>query len=180
MDITLIQKAAAQFCSGAPAIEQLGQGLIHKTYKVHYPAGDTIILQSLNKSVFSRPEDIIYNYRRVYDYLQKQDSAMKVPAPVSTMDGQDFYTDDNGHFWRATRFMPGSFAPLLPANTDEVYAAAHCFAAFTRSLSGLPAAELKTIIPGFHDLSLRYRQLEDTIKSAHISRLLKATHVISE
>ena len=180
MDTTTIQQAAAQFGDGAPHIEQLGQGLIHRTYKVSYPNGNAIILQCLNKTVFPHPEDIIFNYRRVYDFLEKQAEGMKVPSLVTTKNGKDFYTDEAGHCWRATQFIDGSFAPALPENAKEVYAAAHCFAAFTRALTDLPAVELKAIIPGFHDLSLRYRQFEDTVRSAHITRLLKATHVISE
>jgi len=36
------------------------------------------------------------------------------------------------------------------------------------------------IIPNFHNLSYRYHQFEEVVKAAHIKRLLKATHVISE
>lgn len=175
-----LQQSAAQFGEGTPAIGQLGQGLIHRSYKVSYPDGSAIILQNLNKNVFPRPEDIIFNYRQVYDFLEKQGGGMRVPAPVSTKDGKDFYTDDAGHCWRATKYISGSFTPSLPENIGQVYDAAHCFASFTRALGGLPAEGLKTILPGFHALSLRYRQFEDAIKKAHISRLLKATHVISE
>jgi len=180
MNTTTIQTAAAQFGEGTPAIEQLGQGLIHHTYKVSYANGNAIILQGLNQSVFKHPEDIIFNYRQVYDFLVKQPGGMQVAPLVSTKSGKDFFTDADHHFWRATQFIPGSYAPALPADAKEVYAAAHCFAAFTSALSGLSAGSLKIILPGFHDLSLRHRQFEDTVKSAHISRLLKATHVISE
>ena len=180
MSTTTIQAAAAQFGEGTPAVEQLGQGLIHHTCKLTYPDGHAIILQGLNQSVFKQPEHIIFNYRQVYQFLAKHPAGMQVPRLVSTTGGADFFIDAENNFWRATEFIPGSYAPALPADTKEVYAAAHCFAAFTSALSGLPAAELKIILPGFHDLSLRYRQFEDTIKSAHIARLLKATHVISE
>ena len=180
MDTTKLQQAAAQFGKGTPALSQLGQGLIHQTYKVSYPDGHAIILQSLNKNVFPHPEDIISNYRQVYDFLEKQSGSMRVPALVTTTDGKDFYTDATGHCWRATQYIAGSFTPSLPENIGQVYDAAFCFASFTRALGGLRAEGLKTIIPGFHDLSLRYRQFEDAIKKAHINRLLKATHVISE
>jgi len=180
MSTTTIQAAAAQFGRGTPVIEQIGQGLIHHTYKVSYPNDDTIILQGLNQSVFKHPEDIIFNYRVVYFALSKQPKGMQIPRLKNTKEGIDFFIDAENNFWRATQFIPGSYAPALPADAKEVYAAAHCFAAFTNALSGLTADWFKIILPGFHDLSLRYRQFEDTIKSAHIARLLKATHVISE
>ncbi|HSC36922.1 MAG TPA: phosphotransferase, partial [Chitinophagaceae bacterium] len=107
-------------------------------------------------------------------------AGMKIAALVPATDGGDYAIDAEGHFWRATAFIPHSYAPALPTRGSEVYTAAHCFASFTNALNGLPASVLKPVLPGFHDLSLRYRQFEDTVKSAHINRLLKATHVISE
>ncbi len=180
MNPTTIINAAAQFGEGSPTIEPLGQGLIHHTYKVSYPAGRNIVLQCINRAVFSQPENILYNYRLVYDFLAQPASTVIVPPLVATTNGRDYFTDEEGQCWRATLFMSHSRSIALPTNTKEVYAAAHCFAAFTHALTGLPVRRLKNILPGFHDLALRYRQFEDTVRSAHISRLLKATHVISE
>ena len=180
MNPTTLLSAAVRFGEGSPVIEPLGQGLINHTYKVSYPAGKSIVLQCINRAVFRQPENILYNYRMVYDFLEQSASAVKVPPIVSAKDGRDYFTDEEGRCWRATLFMPHSRSVVLPADAKEVYAAAHCFASFTSALGGLPASRLKNIIPGFHDLSLRYRQFEDTVRSAHISRLLKATHVISE
>ena len=180
MNPTTILQAAAHFGEGQPGIEPLGQGLIHHTYKVSYPAGKNIVLQCLNRTVFPHPEDILYNYRQVYGFLQQQPGAMKVPALIATRDDHDYHTDDAGNYWRATSFIHDAYSPALPGSAAEAYAAARCFAAFTGTLTGLAAEGLKTIIPGFHHLRQRYRQFEDTVRSAHISRLLKSTHVISE
>ncbi|HEY4148636.1 MAG TPA: phosphotransferase [Chitinophagaceae bacterium] len=175
-----IQQAARQFGEGIPSIEALGQGLIHHTYKVSYPGNAPIVLQCINPTVFRQPGDIIYNYRQVADFLRQQSSAVQPPAMIQAKGGYDAFTDEEGNFWRATAFIPHSRSIALVSDAKQVSAAAHCFAAFTHALSGLPASGLRTIIPGFHDLSLRYRQFEDTVRSAHINRLLKATHVISE
>jgi len=175
-----IQKAAVQFGQGEPTIELLGEGLIHRSYKVSFkPNGSMIVLQCINQSTFPQPENIISNYRLIHNFLP-QDQKVLVPAPVLTINKKLFWTDEDGNFWRATTFIKDSFSPSLPKNTEQAYLSAKCFATFTNALAGLDASQLNIIIPRFHDLAWRYFQFEEAIKNAHISRLLKSTHLIAE
>jgi hypothetical protein len=175
-----IIKAAVQFGKGIPTLELLGSGLIHRTYKVNFTEHASIVLQCINQATFSQPENIINNYRLVYDYLEKQSSGIRVPALLTTNNKKYFWIDGDNNFWRATEFIEGSYTPPIPESSQQVFSGAKCFAALTGSLKGLDTETFDIIIRNFHDLGFRYQQFEDAIRAAPMMRLLKATHVISE
>jgi Ser/Thr protein kinase RdoA (MazF antagonist) len=181
MSLSPIHIAAAQFGTGEPTVTQLGNGLINKTYKVEFAneLDPPIVLQQINISTFSEPENIIHNYLLLSDYLK--DNSHKLLAPmVKTLDGHWYWRDEQHNFWRATQYINGSGTVLFPKTADEARMTANCYGIFTRSLAELDTSRLKVIIPGFHDLSLRYTQFEQAITKASIQRLLKSTHVIAE
>lgn len=176
-----LQKAATQFGTGIPEIEDLGQGLIHRTFKVTYSAsGAPVVLQCINSRAFSQPENIIHNYLCIYNYLEKQPGDIKIPALVPTHHQKYFWIDEDGKFWRATSFVNNSISYPVPENELHAYNAARCFGELTYSLQGIDISNLNIIIPEFHDLGLRYRQFEEAIAKGTIMRLLRSTHVISE
>lgn len=178
MNVSIALKAASRFGNGEPMIEAFGTGLINHSYKVSYSADEVILLQCINQATFSQPENIINNYRQLYNFLATA-GGRSIPALVPTNRGKYFWVDENENFWRATAFVKNSYANNSASSDQEVYPAAKCFAEFTSALTGLDPATLEIIIPGFHDLSLRYQQFEQAISGAGINRLLKATHVIS-
>ena len=179
MNELIIEKAAVQFGKGVPEISQLGEGLIHRTYKVDFTLSNPIVLQCINQTTFSQPENIINNYRLIQDYLEQYPLTI-VPRLLKSNQGKYYWIDAEENFWRATGFIQNSYAPSIPNNAGEVYTAAKCFARFTKSLSGLAPDQFDVIIPRFHNLHYRYQHFEETVKEAHIKKLLKATHVISE
>lgn len=173
------EKAAVQFGKGIPSIASLGEGLIHRTYKVNFTESNSIVLQCINQTTFSQPENIINNYLLIQDYIKAQ-PGITIPRLLKTKDNKHYWIDAEENFWRATEFIENSYAPGIPGNADEVFSAAECFAGFTKTMAGLNAQQFDIIILNFHNLAFRYRQFEDAVKTAHIKKLLKATHVISE
>lgn len=176
-----IQKAAAQFGNREPVIESLGEGLMHRTYKVQFKGNDVpIVLQCINQTNFPQPENIINNYRIISQYLKYQNSSLLIPEMVLTNTGKLFWIDEEGNFWRGTVFINNSYSPSSFTDEKEARLVASSFAGFTRSLTGLDADQLEKTIPEFHNLSFRYLQFETAIQKAGIQRLLKSTHVIAE
>jgi thiamine kinase-like enzyme len=176
-----IEKAAAQFGIGEPIIEPLGEGLIHRTYKVNFRGKDApIVLQCINQTMFPQPENIINNYRLVSQYLKYQTKSFQVPDMVLTNSGKLFWIDEEGNFWRGTAFIVNSYTQSSLTNEKEARQVARCFADFTLALAGLNTDQLDVIIPDFHNLHYRFSQFESAIKKATIQRLLKSTHVIAE
>jgi hypothetical protein len=182
MNNAIIQAAAQHFGHGEPEVSLLGNGLIHRTYKVTFTGeahSEPIVLQSINRHMFRQPENIIHNYRVVYNSSNGH-HGLHIPPLVPTHNGEWYWIDADNHFWRATAFIKESYTLLLPRTAEEVYKTAQCFAGFTRSLKNIDTSALKIIIPHFHDLDLRYRQFEQAITTAPVERLLKSTHVIAE
>ena len=181
MNEITVQKAAARFGHGIPEIEQLGNGLINRTYKVSFTAGgQPVVLQCLNQRVFSRPENIILNYRLIWNHLAQEAGAQQIPALVKSHHGKDYWIDEHDNVWKATLFVSGSYTRQVATTRQEADSAAACFAGFMRALSALDGHLLYTPLPDFHDLDLRYQQFEEAIRNGLMMRLLRATHVISE
>lgn len=182
MNKVQVEKAAQQFTgTGNILIENLGNGLIHLTYRItNTDSRKQVVLQAINQKVFKNPEDILFNYEMVYNYLSKRPGEISIPPPVSTISNKPAWIDEDNNYWRATTFVSDSYSPDIAADTEAARTVAKSFATFTHSLAGLDAKKLKTIIPHFHDLSFRYSQFEDAIATASLERLLKSTHVIAE
>jgi hypothetical protein len=179
MNEAQIKEAAAHFGKNVNSIVPLTQGLIHHTYKVEYAGDRPVILQCINRGTFAYPENIIFNYLLLSEYLHNGGKT-HIPSMVAADNGEWFYIDAADNFWRATEFENNSSIVLHPQTPQDAYLAAHCFAKFTSDLAQFDASKFKVIIPGFHDLSLRYNQFETALGRADIKRLLKATHVIAE
>ncbi len=176
-----IQKAATQFGNGTPLIELLGDGLIHRTFKVRYPESETpVVLQCINQRTFSQPENVILNYKQLYQYLEGHPEGIKIPALLPTHQHKFFWIDEEDNFWRAYRFVKNAHSISTVQSEKDAYSAARSFAGLTKSLSGFNPLELYPILPDFHNLHVRYQQFEDAISQAAIMRLLRSTHLISE
>jgi hypothetical protein len=178
----LVKKAAEQFIHSQDfSIASFGHGLIHHTYKITGRHDqESLLLQAINRSIFKNPEDILANYGVIYQYLLDHPGHSRIPAPLKTHHDKFLWKDELANCWRATEFIKHSYSPTTPSDEKSAYTVARCFARFTASLAGLNTDILKEIIPGFHDLSARYRQFEESLKKASLEKLLKATHVIAE
>jgi hypothetical protein len=184
VNIEVVKKAAQQFCDWPPEnihVEQLGNGLINHTYKITDNSnGESIVLQAINTNVFSKPEDILFNYQLVYDCLKAQNSSVHIPAPITATNGNFLWVDEQNNYWRATAFINDSYAPEIAADEKAALTVANSFANFTSALSSLNIKEVKEIIPNFHNLTFRNEQFENAVENSSIILLSKATHIISE
>jgi len=75
--------------------------------------------------------------------------------------------------------VPGSFSYNVVTSPALAYEAAKQFGLFAKLLSGFNATELEDTIPHFHDLSLRYRQFEQSLQQAAPERLHHAKAIIN-
>lgn len=180
MEAENLERAALQFGQGAPQISLLGEGLIHRTYKVSFQGNDQpIVLQQINRVTFKHPENIIRNYQLVYHSITGK-NGFHIPPLVPTHAGEWYWVDEEGQFWRAVRFVKNSYTVSFPRTAEQAHITAKCFATFTKTLADLDTTQLEVIIPGFHDLALRYEQFEEAVSRGNAERLLKSTHIIAE
>lgn len=177
----MVLKAAAQFGSGNIDYHSLGEGLIHRTYKVNYStSAESLVLQCINQQIFPDPENIINNYLLIYEHLKTIRASIQIPEPKQNFDGDFFWVDGKDNFWRATRFLANSYTANKMQSSDTAYKAAECFGRFASELSTLDPDALHTIIPGFHNLNSRYEAFLLAVSNADRVRLHKSDLLIRE
>jgi len=160
-------------------IAPIDNGLINHTWKVG--CGDQyFILQRVNTSVFQQPEDIAYNISEISNFLQHNTSGYTFVSPVKTFDGGSLiYINDQGYF-RVFPFVKGSHTIKIVQTPEQATEAAKQFGRFTRLLKGFDCSKLKITIPDFHNLSLRYKQFTEALKTGNSDRIKEASSLIEK
>jgi thiamine kinase-like enzyme len=83
----------------------------------------------------------------------------------------------NGYF-RLTNFIKNSHTITIVEKPGQAFEAARKFGEFTYLLSNFPVHLLKTTIPDFHNLSLRFQQFNDALKTGNKVRLRQSNELI--
>ncbi|HEY2722431.1 MAG TPA: aminoglycoside phosphotransferase family protein [Chitinophagaceae bacterium] len=156
-----------------------GNGLIHHTWKVITPAGN-FILQKIQDAVFKRPQDIAYNIRTITGYLRQNFPDYLFVTPIVACNGDDLICMKDKGYFRMFPFVEGSHSKDIVQTAQQAYEAAAQFGKFTRLLSGFDVNKLKITIPGFHNLDLRYRQLQYALKEGNAGRISQSKDLIEQ
>lgn len=159
-------------------VQQLNSGLINHTYKIS-KGKNALLLQQINKNVFRKPIEVQDNYIKLWEY-KNGSSAITFPKPVSFHSSNTLFIDSEGNYWRAFEFLDNTITLDIPKNAEQAKLTAKTFGRITAFLSGFDINSLNIVIPDFHNLSFRYQQFEDAIKSGSKERLEKATTLVEE
>ena len=166
MDTTTILKAFGIDTENCE-IKPLGDGLINSTWLVKdISKGKDFVFQKINHNVFKSPESITFNIRLVNDYLKKNYPDYLFTSPVKALDGSDMVKSKEGGYFRLFGFIHGSVTHNELEKPIQAFEAAKQFGKFTSLLSGIDVSQLKTTIPDFHNLTLRYEQFTASLKNA--------------
>lgn len=132
-------------------------GKINGTYRVVYQNNDGVrqyIIQSINTSVFTRPEEMMRNIERVTAHIRARYPQEKTLRFHHTADGRHLVTDSDGVCWRVMDYIEHESG----ASTDHpeaISAVGAAFGRFQRMLSDFDADALYETIPHFHDTERR-------------------------
>lgn len=161
------------------SVEPLVSGLINKTWKITC-GQQAYILQRINDHVFKKPDKIAENIRLIGDYLKKNSPDYLFVSPIKNLRQEEMvYNPEEGHF-RLFPFIHGSHTINVVSSPDQAFEAAFQFGKFTQLLAGFDASQLHTTIPDFHNLSLRFKQYEDSLKDGNMSRVKIAKPLIND
>jgi len=130
-----------------PTIARYGSGHINETYKLETPDGLRYIFQKVNTAIFTDPEALMENIRRVTAHLRGKG--------CETLEVVDWRNP-----WRVYAFIAGAHTVDVITRPEQAYCAAKAFAAFQNALADLPAPRLHEIIPDFHNIESRLAQLD--------------------
>ena len=149
-------------------ITPLGNGLINDTFKVmvHGDEKHRYVLQRINNAVFTDVEMLQRNIELVTGHLRSKGI---LTLHFLTADTGKTYIKEDDKYWRVMDYIPDSYT--YEAVTPE-YArcAGRKFGEFEAQLTDLkePIGE---IIPDFHNIEFRLRQLDEAIAANPVGRM---------
>ena len=164
--------------ASAVSIIPVQQGLINHTWKIVDGAA-SYILQKVNDAVFKKPEDIAHNIASIAGYLAEHYPGYTFTAALKTTGGETIYKNPEGNYYRLFSFIEGSHTRNSVETAAQAYEAARQFGKFTATLKNFDAGILKTTIPSFHDIMLRYRQFLDALENGNKTRIDQSSQLIS-
>lgn len=165
-------RTEGRFCDA----KRFGSGHIHQTWLIEteeeqHPG---YILQKFNNQVFPDTGKVMENILHVTRHLRQHSEHGKiysVAEPIAVNSGEYYYTDDQNNDWRLfQRIVPGISFDTVPDET-VAYEAGKIYGSFIAGLNDFPAKSLHEVIPGFHSVELRYRQLMGAIEADAAGRV---------
>ena len=168
-----------QFPGNLEKIEENHVGHINDTFVLTFKDGGKshrYIFQRVNGTVFPHVEEIMSNIVLVLTYMKRKvaaaggDPDVETLSLVPTKDGERYFKDEEGNFFRSYPFIEGS-ASYNQATPEIFGKSGYAFGKFQRDLDGFPADKLFEVIPHFHDTVKRYNDLEESIAKAPADRL---------
>jgi thiamine kinase-like enzyme len=173
--------------AGSITVEKIGNGLINHSYKVSCELKPDFFLQRVNKNVFHYPEYLQENYIHLSQYAEfvRKDSFgeftnLRMPWPVYCGKESTLFIDSNEDYWRAFEFIEESKTVIVAEKTSQAKTTARAFAKFTAAFADMNVDLLKEVIPGFHNLSLRYKQFEESLNTELYERMAKTIDLVKE
>lgn len=158
-------------------ITAYGNGLINRTWRISSGKED-FILQRVNDDVFPDPFLIAGNIESISAWLQDHHPYAVFPRPLRSLNGQPMIHLENKGYFRIYPFIRNSTTIDVADTPGQAYEAARKFGEFTHMLSGFPAKSLGATLPGFHNLSLRYRSFRKALKNGNPQRIIAAAALI--
>lgn len=160
-------------------VEPLTSGLINKTWKITFREKQ-FILQKINNSVFKKPELLVENICMIGNYLSINNPNYLFVSPIKNPAGNEIvFHPEMGHF-RLFPFVKDSHTTDVVSSANQAYEAAAQFGKFTHLLSAFDSSKLHITIPDFHNISFRYKQFEEALKSGNGSRIKESHGLIND
>ena len=156
-------------------IKPLGNGLINDTYKIMVQGESGYVLQRINNSVFTDVDMLQDNIEAVTNHIRKKYETQGVKdisrhvLHFLKADTGKTYVVEEGKYWRVMDFIADSYT--YEAVTPEyAYYAGRSFGDFESLLTDLEAP-IGEIIPDFHNIEFRLKQLDEAIADDKVGRM---------
>lgn len=143
-----------------------GDGHINDTYKVESIVNEEVkhyIIQRINHRIFNDVEHLMENISNVTNYLSdlvdddEDNVDYEVLRLIPTRDGQSYFVDKDGNYWRAYKFVENAIGHSFVKDVRMLYYAAKAFGKFQKMLKDYPAVTLYETIKDFHHTEIRFQ-----------------------
>lgn len=178
-----IDEAISQMNYEGTAIEhyRYGNGHINDTFvvvcRLNNKTNTKYLLQRMNHEVFKNPGQLMKNIVGVTSFLRDKiiinggDPKRETLNVVPTKDGNSYYVDSIGSYWRSYLFVDDTISYDLVERTEDFYLSAVAFGNFQRLLADYPAHTLYETIKDFHNTKVRFENLKKAIEKDVCSRV---------
>ena len=145
-------------------ISPYGDGHINETFVAD--STPKYILQKINTSIFTNPDQLMENINAVTMYLRDiiikngGNADRETLNVVKTKDGKLYYKASDGGCYRVYDFIEDTFTLNLPENPEQFASSAIAFGHFQNMLSDFDASSLYETIPDFHNTPKRTENLK--------------------
>ncbi|PKP53502.1 MAG: hypothetical protein CVT92_04195 [Bacteroidetes bacterium HGW-Bacteroidetes-1] len=148
------------------SIKHFGNGHINNTFLISERIQPCYILQKINRHVFNNPQWIADNWKLAFDLIKNSAPDYNMLKFNTTLNRDDFFIDGKGEYWRLLPFISESVCFENVVSVKQAAEAAFTFGKFTALLKEAPISGFHIILPDFHNLSLRQKQLDSVIKKS--------------
>src|SRR5699024_9724648 len=171
-----IREAIANFKFTGRLTERqaFGSGHINDTYLLTFEIGDMgemkVILQRMNREIFTKPVELMENIVGVIAHLRKKiienggNPERETLNIIPAKDGKAYFVDSKGEYWRSYKFITDATCYDRVEKPEDFYESAVAFGNFQRLLADYPAATLHETIKGFHDTRARFQVFKNAVE----------------
>lgn len=183
IDAHFQRELCAQYpeCGRCVSVEVLAGGHINDTFLAKYEVTGgirSLVHQRINHNVFKNVPSVMENVVRVTEHARVWfakngvvDVERRVQTVYPTRDGNYYWQDSNGNYWRTQDYIANAFSRVAPESSDDAYEAAFAFGMFQRVVADLDKPRLHETIPGFHHTPQRFSAFEAAVTSDQCGRL---------
>ena len=163
-----------------------GSGNVNDTYlavfRTHF-SEERIIVQRVNSHVFSQPDWIMENLSILTNHCHKQlqaesesaDRIWQLPRIVPCRNGQDFFKDDEGGFWRALTLIASAKSYDVAQSAEHAFEVGTVLGQFHRIVSRMNPLSLRDTLPGFHETPKYLEQYDRVLQTLGAQELVESS-----
>jgi hypothetical protein len=162
----------------------LGEGFINDTFIIHTEGNSpNYILQRKNKKVFSPIPAMMENIEKVCSHIKAKvekaggDPMREAMTVIPANDGKLYFLDEEEEYWAVSLFIDDTIAYEAAETPELAYAGGKGIGKFQALVSDLKEP-LTDILPGFHNIRIRYEQWDDVLRRDPAGRKVKVAEEI--
>lgn len=133
--------------------------------------------QRINAYVFKKPLEVMENISAVTEHIRSKlvgkfdDMDQRCLRVVKTRDGKLAHLDEKGGYWRTYHYIDHVRTFNTIRDASQAYLLGEAVGNFQLQLADFDGKSLHESIPNFHDMGLRYEQLEASVAVNHQNRV---------
>lgn len=168
------------------SVKQTTVGHVNQTYFSTCLDGEKIYMythQRINTNVFKDPKAMMRNIVLVTKHIQDtlrfeyDDISQRCLEVIPTLDGSFLYEEPEGGMWRTYRYIDDVASIQTVSNPNEAFLLGSSVGTFQSQLADFDGSQLAVTIEDFHDMRVRYAQLDHAVR---LDRVGRAKDVVKE